>query len=54
MTEAARLLHEDGVTVEELAWLARLAAQRGKKPHGLWAHWIDDANERRKELSKRR
>lgn len=51
---AVRLLDADGVTVPDIERLIHRAKRKATKHwEGLFAHWIDNADERRKELSKR-
>lgn len=50
---AAASLHGAGIGAVDLATLARKAQGKGKKPAGLFAHWIDHPDEAVKELSKR-
>lgn len=53
VTEAAAKLRAAGVDPADLLKLAKRAQSRGKKPAGLFAHWVDVPAEALKELSKR-
>lgn len=50
--QACARLDAAGIGPDDLLTLAKKAA-RGKKPAGLFAHWIDNPDEAAKELSKR-
>jgi len=53
---AAKKLADAGIAPDELVTLAQKAGKRGKRPGGLFAHWIDTVDtkgEALKELGKR-
>ena len=53
LAETAARLHAAGISGADLLVLAKKAAARGKKPSGLFAHWLDHLDEALKELGKR-
>jgi hypothetical protein len=53
LIEASERLDNAGISPPDLITLAHKAKRRGKKPGGLFAHWIKHTDEALKELSKR-
>lgn len=53
LLKAVARLDAAGITPTDLLKLAQRAMRKGKKPHGLFATWIDNIPEALKEIGKR-